>query len=106
MRFHDGLADRQPEPETAELLRDRPVALLKSPEDPRQNVRRDTNARVLHFHDEPPPSVALFFAGAHEDLSAHRSEFDRVLEHVPKDLRESRRIDPRQRVADLQLLMA
>ena len=53
MGLDDRLADRQPQPQPAELPGDRVLPLLEGVEDPGQGLRLDADAGVGHLDDQP-----------------------------------------------------
>src|SRR4029077_6367196 len=83
------LADRQAETEAAELLGHRGVALLEGVEDPRQDLGLNPDSRVDHLED---PFRSRLISRANDDPAARRCELDGVLDEVPEDLLDPRRI--------------
>ena len=104
--FDDGFADREAQAQAAKLLRDRAFTLFECAKNPRQNIRGDTDAGVLHFDDEFSIGGRELPARPHENLPANGRKLNRVLEQVPKDLRDPGRINSGEMIAPCELRVA
>src|SRR5437763_17223892 len=85
MGFDQRFADRQAEPESAEL---RTIALLESVENLRERFRVDPHPRIRNFDLER----AIHVRGPNFESTAFRGELHGILDQVPKDLLKAGRI--------------
>ena len=102
--FHDRAADREAEPEPAELPRRRHAALLEDVKDARQKVGLDADARVDYLDRKRRRAhvracLAGWYIASHalvvrldDDRASRRGELDGVLDQVPENLLEPDRV--------------
>ena len=81
MHFDQGLADRQPQPQPAKLLRDRALRLLEGVEDPPLRLRLDPDPVVVHLGDHViliPSAVDACASAVGRNLMAFFNRFQKT----------------------------
>ena len=100
MQIDDPFGDGQSQAEAAKLARHRRTALFKGVEDPRLQFRRDTDAVIPNLDDDVMRRI-IVRANCNRPFS--RGELDRVVDQVPQNLLETRRVSPAMMFRRLQV---